>query len=40
MDSDDSGKFYLKNIIVDVSPKKNDWGNTSSEWYRNTPEPT
>lgn len=33
MDSDDSGKFCLKNKIVGVSPKKNGWGNTSSEWH-------
>lgn len=30
MNSDDSGKFYLK-----VFPKKNDGRNTSSKWYRN-----
>lgn len=37
MDSDDSGTFYVKNKIVDASPKKNGWGNTSSECYRHCP---
>lgn len=38
MDSDDCGMFYVKNKIVEVSPKKNGWGNTSSECYRNASE--
>lgn len=38
MDSDDSGKFYLKHEIVKASPKKNDGRNTSSKWYRNASE--
>lgn len=38
MDSDDSGTFYVKNKIVEASPKKNGWVNSSSECYRNTSE--
>jgi hypothetical protein len=30
--------FIFKNKIVDLSPKKNSWENTSSEWHRNASE--
>lgn len=38
MDSDDSGTFQVKNKIVDTSPEKNGWGNTSSKCYTNASE--